>query len=587
MKKVLAIILALTMLLGATALAEGAQPTTAEMSAALLEAAKALPKSESLYFENGLEITGMGVHFNNHPLEFDGCYYFPAIQAKTGAKIVIDWRSEDSYGTQVATTLASGKLPDILQAGEYGVMNLVNEGAVVALDEYLDLIPNVVEAVGEDRMAAWRQPDGHIYTIPTIVNVPGSQSVMVRQDWLDALGMKEPTNWDEWMALWRGIKEKDLNGNGDPNDEIPLALEQGNNGERSMASLLNAFGIRASSDCQFCVLDDGTYTMVYEHPRYREFLQTVQDMYKEGLIDPEFATRTQAELFTAMDSNLVGTAMTWAERAKLSTYANREGGDEDALWTCVAPITGPYGDQITQERNAVTPLWCITTAAKEAGKVEDILRVFNWNFSKEGNDLYNYGIEGVSYDVVDGQAVLKPAMEEAGKVEDILRVFNWNFSKEGNDLYNYGIEGVSYDVVDGQAVLKPAMVANGFVDYRLMGCEYEPFGGVWQTSAFTQCLFAGKDTDSLDDASASFYSGLSIVNNGHFYPLPQTLETDAYVEFRAELITTGVCVLRDQAVAGQLTVDEFFTQYESLKAQGLQEVLDAGAEAYALLSGAK
>lgn len=540
MKKVLAIILALTMLLGATALAEGAQPTTAEMSAALLEAAKALPKSESLYFENGLEITGMGVHFNNHPLEFDGCYYFPAIQAKTGAKIVIDWRSEDSYGTQVATTLASGKLPDILQAGEYGVMNLVNEGAVVALDEYLDLIPNVVEAVGEDRMAAWRQPDGHIYTIPTIVNVPGSQSVMVRQDWLDALGMKEPTNWDEWMALWRGIKEKDLNGNGDPNDEIPLALEQGNNGERSMASLLNAFGIRASSDCQFCVLDDGTYTMVYEHPRYREFLQTVQDMYKEGLIDPEFATRTQAELFTAMDSNLVGTAMTWAERAKLSTYANREGGDEDALWTCVAPITGPYGDQITQERNAVTPLWCITTAA-----------------------------------------------EEAGKVEDILRVFNWNFSKEGNDLYNYGIEGISYDVVDGQAVLKPAMVANGFVDYRLMGCEYEPFGGVWQTSAFTQCLFAGKDTDSLDDASASFYSGLSIVNNGHFYPLPQTLETDAYVEFRAELITTGVCVLRDQAVAGQLTVDEFFTQYESLKAQGLQEVLDAGAEAYALLSGAK
>ena len=35
-------------------------------------------------------------------------------------------------------------------------------------------------------MADWRQADGHIYTIPTIVNVPGSQSVMIRQDWLDA-----------------------------------------------------------------------------------------------------------------------------------------------------------------------------------------------------------------------------------------------------------------------------------------------------------------------------------------------------------------------------------------------------------------
>ena len=219
--------------------------------------------------------------------------------------------------------------------------------------------------------------------------------------------------------------------------------------------------------------------------------------------------------------------MTWAERAKLSTYANREGGDEDALWMSVAPITGPYGDQMTQERNAVTTLWCITSAAAEAGKVEDI-----------------------------------------------LKVFNWNFSKEGNDLYNYGIEGVSYDVVDGEAVLRPTMVANGFVDYRLAGCQYEPFGGEWQTNAFMQCLFAGQSVEDLDEGAASFYQGLSVVNNGHFYAMPQTLETDAYVEYRAELLTGGVCVARDQVIAGQLSVDDFFAQYETLKAQGLQEVID-------------
>ena len=50
-------------------------------------------------------------------------------------------------------------------------------------------------------------------------------------------------------------------------------------------------------------------------------------------------------------------------------------------------------------------------------------------------------------------------------------------------------------------------------------------------------------------------------------------------------VTTGVCVLRDQTIAGQMTVDDFFAQYESLKAQGLQEVIDAGTEAYARLSG--
>ena len=536
MKKVLAIVLTLTLLLGASAV--WAEDAGNPLLQPLIDAAKQLPRSENLYFENGLQISGMGIHFNNYPKEFDGCYYWPAIEALTGARIEIDWRVEDNYATQVATTLASRKLPDIMVAGAYGVMNLVGEGAIVPLDDYIELMPDIVAAVGEDRMANWRQADGHIYTIPTIVNVPGSQTVMVRQDWLDALNMQAPTNWDEWVALWRAIKENDLNGNGDTTDEIPLALEQGANGERCMASLLNAFGIRASSDCQFCVLDDGTYTLVYEHPRYKEFLQAVRDLYAEGLIDPEFVTRAQAELFTAMDSGLVGTCMTWAERARISTTTLRESGDADALWTCTIPITGPYGDCMTQERNAVSSVWCITSSAAEAGKVEDI-----------------------------------------------VRLFNWNFTEEGKDLYNYGIEGVSYDRVDGEAELKPEMVANGFVDYRAAGCEYEPFGGEWQTSAFMQCLFAGQSVDDLDDASASFYNGLAIVNDGYFYAMPQTLETEAYTEYRAELITTGVCTLRDQCIAGQLTVDAFFAKYEELKKQGLQDVIDEGAAAYALLSG--
>lgn len=497
-------------------------------------------KSANLYFENGLEIKGMGIHFNNYPTEFDGTYFFPTILERTNARVDIDWRVITDYGTQVATTLASGDLPDIMVAGEYGVMNLVSEGAIVALDDYLDLIPNIVAAVGEDRMAKWRQADGHIYTIPTIVDVPGSQSVMIRQDWLDQLELAAPTNWDEWVAVWRAFRDNDMNGNGDATDEIPLALQAGDDGKRSLASLLNAFGIRASSDTQFCVLDDGSYTMVYEHPRYAEFLEAVQGLYKEGILDQEFTMRTQAELFTAMDSGLVGSTMTWAERAKLSSYSNVEAGDADALWTCVAPIVGPHGDQMTQEREAVTSVWTITIAA-----------------------------------------------EQAGKVEDILKFFNWMYSDEGITLYNYGLEGVTHDVVDGKYVLKPEVVAEGFVGYRLLGMEYEPFGGKWLTDAFMQCLFAGASMEDLDAPSQSFYNGLAIVNDGHFYSMPQTLETDAYVEFNGELISGagGVCMLRDQAIAGLLTVAEFTEKYEALKAKGLQEVIDQGAAAYALISG--
>lgn len=538
MKKSLSLVLVLAMLLslvGVFAQEKSAAPDPKS----IMEGVK-LEKSSTLWFENPIEITGMGVHFNNYITEFDGAYFFPAIQQKTNAKVAINWFVRDGFGTQVATTLASGKLPDIMGAEGYGVMKLVDEGAIVPLDEYIDLIPNVVAAVGEGRMMDWRQADGHIYTIPTVVDVPGSQSLMIRKDWLDKVGLQMPTNWEEWLTVWRAFRDNDLNGNGDATDEIPLALEMGPTGERSLASLLNAFGIRASADTQFCLLDDGTYTMVYEHPRYPEFLAAVQELYKEGLLDREFTMRKQAELFTAMDSNLVGTAMTWAERARISTYALRESGAPEAMWECIAPIKGPHGDQMTQERKAVTSVWCITKAAKDAGKVEDI-----------------------------------------------LKLFNWHYSPEGLELYNYGIEGKTFDYVDGKAIVKPEFLANGFVDYRLTGMEYEPFGGHWMTEAFTQCLLKGETLDKVDDATLSFYNGLAVVNNDYFYSMPPTLETQAYTDYRGDLITggEGVCVLRDQAVAGQLTVDEFMKKYQTLKDNGLQEVIDAGTEAFNKIMG--
>lgn len=538
MKKILSLVLALAMLLSATAACAEA---VGGLEAGWWNDADIKP-SETFYIDGGLTITAVGTHYNQYPSEFDGCYYFPTIEKMTGVHFDIDWRSVSDYATQVATVLAGGvdNLPDMIRAAEYGVSNLANEGAIIALDEYLDLIPNVVAAVGEDRMAEWRSADGHIYTIPTIVNVPGSQTTAIRQDWLDALGMSVPTTWEEWKAYWYAVKENDMNGNGDTTDEIPLVLEMGESGERCLHQLLNAFGIKASNDAQYCVLDDGTYTMVYEHPRYREFLTEVQKLYADGIIDPEFATRYQAEMYNTMSGNLAGSCFTWAEQQAVHSESLIASGDEDALYQSCAPITGPYGDQLIQMRLGVVGNWCLTVKA-----------------------------------------------EQDGKVEDILRFWNWQYSDEGRILYNFGIEGYTYDMVDGEEILKLDIVKEGFNAYRTLGMEYEPFGGEWLNDAFMQCVFSGLTTDDLTIPRQSFYNGLNEngVNAGCYYSMPPILETDAYTEYRGELIIggNGICAVRDQCIAGQLTVDEFFAKYEDLKARGLQEIIDEGNEAYQMI----
>lgn len=538
MKKLVSLVLALAMLLSMTA---ALADTVGGMADGWWKDIEIAP-SETFHLDEPLTITALGIHFNQYPTEFDGCYYLPTVEKYTNVHLQVDWRTDADWNTQIATALAGGvdSLPYLIRPGTYGVTALANEGAIIPLDDYLDLIPNIVAAVGEDRFADWKAADGHFYTIPTIVNVPGSQSTAVRKDWLDKLNMDVPTTWEEWKAYWYAVRDNDMNGNGDTTDEIPLVLETGSNGERSLHALLNAFGIKASNDGQFCVLDDGTYTMVYEHPRYREFLTEVQQLYADKIIDQEFATRYLADVYNTMSGDLAGTVFIWAEQCAVHSETLQANGVENGLYLTCAPIAGPYGDQWLQKRAGVTGNWCITEKAAQDGKVEDILKFWNWMFSDEG----------------------------------VM-------------LYNYGIEGYTYTMVDGKPILNPEITASGFNDYRTLGMEFEPIGGNWQNDAFMQCVFSGKTVDELTIPRKSFYDGLNEhgVNDGKYYAMPPTLETEAYVEYRAELVTSGVCALRDQCVAGQLSVDDFFTKYEELKGRGLQDILDEGAEAYALIVG--
>ena len=517
------------------------EPFQAEkMNQELLRAAESLSESKLLYFEDGLEITGLGVTYDGRPTEFDGCYYFPAIETMTGVHVSVDWQENEGYSSTVATTLLSGKedLPDIINPTDFGVMDLADDGLIVPLDDYLELMPEIVAAVGEEHMDAWRASDGHIYTIPSVSTIPGSFSMMVRQDWLKTLNLDVPDTWEDWLAYWRGVRDQDLNGNGNPSDEIPIALAESADGERSLTLLLNAFGIAASNDTQFCILEDGTYTMIYEHPRYPDFLEAVAGLYEEGILAEGYESFSYASIEQAMGDNTLGSTMTFAASGAQTTKL-RESGEKEALWICVEPVSGPYGDQMIPERDLVFPTWSITAGAYEKGKVEDI-----------------------------------------------VRFFNWCYTKEGADLYNYGIEGVSYTVQDGAPVLDKGLVANGFSDYRAVGMNYEPFGGYWLQDSYMQCLFAGKTKDSLSDIQKEMYNGLFVINNDFFYSQPLTIETESYVKYRTSLITEGVCKLRDQAIRGEISLDEFWSGYEQLKEKGLGKVIaDAGTYYKNMASG--
>lgn len=136
MKKLVSLVLALAMLLSMTA---ALADTVGGMEDGWWKDIEIAP-SETFHLDEPLTITALGIHFNQYPTEFDGCYYLPTVEKYTNVHLQVDWRPDSDWNTQIATALAGGvdNLPYLIRPGSYGVAALANEGAIVPLDDYLD-----------------------------------------------------------------------------------------------------------------------------------------------------------------------------------------------------------------------------------------------------------------------------------------------------------------------------------------------------------------------------------------------------------------------------------------------------------------
>ena len=76
---------------------------------------------------------------------------------------------------------------------------------------------------------------------------PGSRLSLIH-----ILGLSEPKNLDEFHEVLTAFKEQDANGNGDPNDEIPLSVPDGMS---YLRNYLPYFGYNLDSDTWLAIQD--------------------------------------------------------------------------------------------------------------------------------------------------------------------------------------------------------------------------------------------------------------------------------------------------------------------------------------------
>ena len=221
---------------------------------------------------------------------------FQRIEEETGVKIEWEYIPATAWDEQKSLILASGDLPDIFFGAK-----AMKTSDIMANVEYFLPLQDLIAEYGQNIQAMWEAvpntkiantyPDGNIYSIGhTMVSRPATEAaIYINKVWLDNLGLAMPTTVDELTEVLRAFRDQDANGNGDPNDEIPMI-------GRSLTSKYGPAAMRGYFQADNCIEydlavgEDGRITYLPVTENYKVWVQWVHTLISEGLLNSDVVT---------------------------------------------------------------------------------------------------------------------------------------------------------------------------------------------------------------------------------------------------------------------------------------------------------
>ena len=332
---------------------------------------------------------------------------YKALEEKTGVHIEFSHPPIGTETEQFKLLFVANDMPDFIEYGwsNYtgGPQQAIDDGMILDISEYLEYAPNLKAAIeGDSELAKeWKKAtvleSGAIYGFPTL-NVGDYRTfcgITVRKDWLDELGLEVPETIDEWTTVLRAFKEK-KGAKAPMTGDLTWLLNAGS------STVAGAFGIGN----RFYV-EDGKVKYGPLQDEYKEFLETLRLWYSEGLLDKDIATNKNTLIDNKMLSGESGALLYTAIGGGIGKYM-RQKASEDPSYNLVA---APYPVKNKGEINKfpivdadVNTSAVVAISASCEDPVAAVKWLDNW-YSEEGYYLMNFGVEGVSYEMVDGKPV--------------------------------------------------------------------------------------------------------------------------------------------------------------------------------------
>lgn len=326
------------------------------------------------------------------------------------ADITFEVTPYNDYQDKITLLLNSGTAPDVVtyiapSGPPYSTFAL--NGALVPLNQYEHLTPNFLAWVKEfnleEEVKKCYLIDGNRYFMPSLYNASFYDGgPIIRTDLLEKYDLKVPGTYDELYEVMKVFKQHNP-------ESYPLTSLVGARVlyRFTMPSFGISLGMNSASNAYVLSYDydKKEYFAAAIDERFREYLRYMAKCHAEGLLDPEFVNNPNDAW--AMKMSTGKSMVTWA-------YYDQIGGITtnatipDIKFDMLPPLKGPAG-AYSQPKSVTGVGITFPTTTQQKRKdfdrlVETVDKMF---FSTEMAQLFGQGVEGVTFDRVDGQIKYK------------------------------------------------------------------------------------------------------------------------------------------------------------------------------------
>lgn len=344
----------------------------------------------SLWMALDPRLEGVYENFGETPLAKE-------LEKRTGIKVEYIHPQSGQSAEQLNIMIASNELPDIVtnnwlgygggpdQSIKEGYICSLNDAIknyAPALSEYLEENPAVDKQIKSD--------GGNYYVFPFVRGedwLTTNQGLILRKDWLDKLGLQEPKTLDELENVLVQFKSFAKS--------APMVLNT-----TQLQMVLNAYNTAPDF-----YVNDGKVVYGYATEEYKQALETLSRWYKEGLIDNNLVSvdnkYIQSRILNGDAGAFFGLVVSGLGAVLDAKPADQPDFDLVAI---AQPTLNGGKPEFSFKELAVLPAYCAAISANCKNR-ELAARFLDYGFTEEGHMLYNFGIEGESYNMVDSEPV--------------------------------------------------------------------------------------------------------------------------------------------------------------------------------------